>query len=233
MLNSEDRYQMNFWTNKWNSNQSYWHISEVNPVLKKYENKLIPNPTNGTTILFPLCGKTVDMLYFVDKGYNVVGIEGVEAAILEYLRESDIKYNLLNVDHKETKLKVFTAGKLTIICANYFTTEPLKPTKGIPDYATRKVDAVFDRGSMMAVLPSLVNNYVKFMKKWINSGAKILLYAPEFDQNLMYGPSYSLSEKKIIVVYGDITKVEILETVIGSFFDVESAKRRRWLISFQ
>lgn len=232
MPSGEDNYRMDFWADQWSSDQAFWHIKEVNPILKKFENNLIPSVTSNTTIFFPLCGKTLDMLYFLEKGYNVVGVEGVETIILEYLNENGLKYDVLNIQHDGAELKVFVSGKLTLICGNYFSTGPLKPSSGIPEYVTRKGDAVFDRGSMMAILPELVDDYTKVLHRWVKPDGKVLLYAPEFDQNLRPGPPYSLSEKQVNQTYKDIANLEILETAIGKLFEIENVKHRIWLINF-
>jgi thiopurine S-methyltransferase len=232
MTVQEDNYRMGFWESCWTEDKSFWHKDQTHPILRKYEDKLIPSANNDTTVFFPLCGKTLDMRYFLEKGYNVLGIEGVESVVLEYFKENGISYEVVDITLNGSDLKVFVAGKLTIICGNCFITEPLPPTSGIPEYATRKVDAVFDRGSMVAILPTLRKDYIKFMQKWAKSGTKLLLHGPEYDQTLKEGPPFSVSYAQMKELYEGIADHEMLESIDNPSFGLEKTLYQAFLMTF-
>ena len=40
----------------------------------------------------PLCGKSVDMKYLIEAGFEVVGCEGVEKAVVEFFEENKIDF---------------------------------------------------------------------------------------------------------------------------------------------
>jgi thiopurine S-methyltransferase len=172
------------------------------------------------------------MRYFLDKGYNVLGIEGVETVVLEYLKENDFSYKVVDITLNGNDIKVFVAGKLTIICGNCFITEPLPPTSGIPEYATRKVDAVFDRGSMVAILPTLRKDYIKFMQKWVKSGGKLLLYGAEYDTSLKNDIPFSISDTQINELYEGVADHELLESVDIPYFGLDKTIFHSWLMTF-
>lgn len=64
----------------------------MNPHLKRYLSELI-DPTIpvagglGPRVLVPLCGKSVDMVFLSQKGYRVLGVEGVRQAVEEFAKD--------------------------------------------------------------------------------------------------------------------------------------------------
>ena len=42
--------------------------------------------------LFPLCGKSLDVIWVYEKGYSVIGIEAVQSVVEELFTESNISY---------------------------------------------------------------------------------------------------------------------------------------------
>ena len=70
-----------FWHKKWQGNDIGFHEAEVNPHLLKHISDLAPKPP--ARIFVPLCGKTRDIAWFLDLGYQVVGAELSELAIRE------------------------------------------------------------------------------------------------------------------------------------------------------
>jgi thiopurine S-methyltransferase len=59
-----------YWKEKWQIGDIGFHQSEVEPLLIKYFSALSPG-----RVLVPLCGKTKDMKWLLDKGWTVIGIE--------------------------------------------------------------------------------------------------------------------------------------------------------------
>ena len=55
----------------------------------------------------PLCGKAGDLLWLYNKGHNILGVEGVEAVVKEFLVENKIEYSVKAVmDGKGAKYTV-------------------------------------------------------------------------------------------------------------------------------
>jgi len=77
-----------FWHKRWQEKRTGFHQSEVNPLLIKHFSALrLPI---GSRVLVPLCGKSVDMMWLVNEGYNVVGVELVETAVQDFFTEQNI-----------------------------------------------------------------------------------------------------------------------------------------------
>lgn len=66
---------LEFWDQQfWAKNDAPWQLEDPNEALVKHLDKLVVNQNDR--ILVPLCGKSVDMKWLYEKGYNVVGVEG-------------------------------------------------------------------------------------------------------------------------------------------------------------
>ena len=42
------------------------------------------NAVEGSEVIVPLCGKSLDMLWLAEQGYSVVGLEMVEEAVMAF-----------------------------------------------------------------------------------------------------------------------------------------------------
>ena len=63
----------NFWIERWNKQEIGFHQGDFDPALEKYWSRL--NVPAGARVFVPLCGKSLDMLWFAQQGYGVVGAE--------------------------------------------------------------------------------------------------------------------------------------------------------------
>lgn len=59
----------NDWIKRWGNNTKTirWQLTDVHPFLKKYA----PPSTTNTRVLVPLAGKSIDLIWLVDKGFQV------------------------------------------------------------------------------------------------------------------------------------------------------------------
>ena len=67
-----------FWNRKWQRGQLGFHLNEVNPILKKYGQLLLDH--SQKTVLAPLSGKSLDLLWLGEKYQKVIGLEFVQQA---------------------------------------------------------------------------------------------------------------------------------------------------------
>ena len=90
----------------------------------------------------PLCGKTIDLLFLRQKGFTVVGCEGVEQACKDFFVENSIESEKTDLGDGFTSFSD-KSGKLKIVCGDYF--------KLTPEVLGGKFDCVWDRGSLVAI----------------------------------------------------------------------------------
>jgi len=62
-----------FWFKIWENNEIPFHHTDVRRDLVQYFPLL--ELKKGSTIFVPLCGKSLDMPWFLTQGYRVVGVE--------------------------------------------------------------------------------------------------------------------------------------------------------------
>lgn len=123
----------NFWINRWETNQIGFHLSSANPLLVKHFNKLaLPK---GSRVFLPLCGKTLDIAWLLGQGYQVVGAELVEMAIVQLFEELRVKPEIKEVG----KLKLYSAPHLSIFVGDIF---------DIDQKMLGEVAAVYDRAEV-------------------------------------------------------------------------------------
>ena len=62
-----------FWQERWARNQIGFHLSEVNPYLQRHWRQLAV--AEGSKVLVPLCGKSLDLVWLASHGLRVMGVE--------------------------------------------------------------------------------------------------------------------------------------------------------------
>lgn len=77
-----------FWQNVWQSNKIGFNQSKPNSLLTKYFTTL--NLAPKSRVFVPLCGKSIDMIWLASQHYEVIGIELVETAVVEFFAENRI-----------------------------------------------------------------------------------------------------------------------------------------------
>ena len=81
---------MEFWHNRWHTQQIGWHRAVYNDMLLKHWPSI--NAVEGSQVIVPLCGKSLDMLWLAEQGYSVVGLEMVEEAVMAFFEENSLQY---------------------------------------------------------------------------------------------------------------------------------------------
>jgi thiopurine S-methyltransferase len=198
------------WKDRWESGNTRWHKSEVHPMLQKYLDEKILDafPAGGARIFVPLCGKTVDMQYMATKRKvaQVVGVDGVPKAIEEFAEN----YPELNVQPVGTSphgpFEQWKGESITLVQGDFFDVNE--------QVLGGACDAVWDRGSMVAIDPSLRDQYVQTLGKvLVKPGGRILLSALVHSKGT--GPPFSLEESDVRRLYEGqpwVESVELLES---------------------
>lgn len=172
-----------FWLERWVSGKIGFHQEEVYHKLIEFWPKL---PTNSK-VLVPLCGKSNDMVWLAEQGYQVTGVELSPLAIMQFLSDNDFTFNT----QVEKGFKVHTVHEL-----------PLRMVEG--DYfhfQEQGFDACYDRAAMVAMSKLKRPNYVQHTLKRLASNAKLLLISLQHD-GVADTPPYSVLAQEIISLWG-------------------------------
>ena len=220
----------------------------MKPHLQKYTDILLlqseedGNSTLTSRVFVPLCGKSVDLAYLSShpKVSHVVGIDIVRTAAEEFaaehpellLEEEKVESNdeCANVEgnvvekecSSQSTISKFNGKSLTFLIGDLFAL----PTE-------ERFDVIYDRASMVAIHPSLREDYVTLMGKLLQPGGSILLVSLDrrettTDEAKKDGPPFSINEHEIRQLYESMSWVESV-TKLEEVNDLTSdADRERW-----
>jgi thiopurine S-methyltransferase len=132
----------------------------------------------------------MDMAYLVTKAKDVVGVEAIEIALQEFSQE----HPYLNIKMAGTKdgYTRFEGDKIVLLKGDYFALDDTK--------IAGRVDAIWDRGSMVAIPLEMREKYVEVIGKLIAPGGRIMLVSLERrgeEEAMKRGPPFSLTEEVV------------------------------------
>lgn len=135
----------------------------------------------------PLCGKTIDMAYLVSKAKEVVGVEAIQMALEEFSQEHpDLKVAMTGTKDGYTR---FEGDKILLLKGDYFALDETS--------FGGRIDAIWDRGSMVAIPVEMREKYVEVLGKVLAPGGRMLLVSLERrgeDEAMKRGPPFSMTE---------------------------------------
>ena len=187
-----------FWHQRWQQELIGFHQTETNHYLKKYVSMLGLAP--GDTVLVPLCGKSLDMWWLHDQGYNVLGIELSPIACEAFFDEAGRQAGQISKG-------AFTSWKsagVEILCGDFF---------NLSDDMLTDVRAVFDRAALIALPQEMRKAYVDHLAAILSPGVTGLLVTMEYPQPEMQGPPFAVLQSEVEALFGDQFAVELLEDV--------------------
>ncbi len=177
-----------FWHERWQSNQLGFHQEAVNERLTTFWPQL--QLAASATVFVPLCGKSLDMLWLAAQGHKVIGIELSQIAVDAFFDENDLSATKERVGD----FNVSRSGSIEIWCGDFFQLDPS---------LLASADAVYDRGSLVALPADLRPDYCAKLKSELSADVKQLLALVEYDQRQMSAPPFSITEQDLIDQYGD------------------------------
>lgn len=175
-----------FWLEKWENYEIGFHQQEINGYLQAYWPLL--KLSQGAKVFVPLCGKSRDMLWLRDQGHYVVGIEISPIAIQHFFEENALTYHT----SIQGTFTCWEADNLLILQGDFF---------NLDASYLQGIKAVFDRASLVALPPELRQQYELKLQSLFPDAIEMLLVAFEYDQSVMNGPPFSISNEEINFLY--------------------------------
>lgn len=208
-----------FWHRKWDTNDIGFHNHQANPLLVKHLEQLaLPS---GSRLFLPLCGKTLDIGWLLDKGYKVAGAELSKLAVIQLFDELGIAPQI----SQRGELEVYSANNLVIFIGDIF---------NLDESLLGNVDAIYDRAALVALPESMRAQYTRHLRD-ITHHSPQLLICFEYDQTQMEGPPFSVPDSEVEQHYGhhyDLTLVSS-ESVEGGLKGKCAAKENVWLLTLK
>ncbi len=127
---------MTDWIARWQEGKIGWHKNQLNSRLIEFIDCL--KLSVNACVFVPLCGKNVDMLYFLDNGFKVLGVELSELATRQFFVENKLRFST----KRSGKFVIYSAKNIDIYCGDYFDFDASMLSK---------VSAVYDRASLISL----------------------------------------------------------------------------------
>ncbi len=166
------------WKRRWRDGNIGFHQEEVNPLLLEHWPKLVPDPTS--TVLVPLCGKSLDLLWLRGRGHRVVGVELSELAARAFFEE-----NKLNAtERRRDSFLVLEHDGIEIWVGDFF---------ALTAAHIGAVNAWYDRAAVVALEPERRSAYAAQVGSLLDTPAQALMLTFDYPMEERSGPPFSVS----------------------------------------
>jgi len=175
--------RVNFWIKTWGEGNIGFHNAAIHPALGQYW----PVLKAGASVLVPLSGKSRDLLWLEERGLDVIGVEFVESAVLDFFRENNLEsekteqYGHLCYRVGERNIRIFVS--------DFF--------RFVEDYSGRPFDSLYDRAALVALPEDMRADYVAACKKLLTGAPRGLLVSLRYAPESMPGPPFSVAPEEI------------------------------------
>ncbi len=187
-----------YWLDRWIRDEIGFHQNMFNPYLLQYWQTLQLMP--GSQVFVPLCGKTRDMIWLRNQGHSVLGVELSTLAIKGFFEE-----NKLHANHDSSrKFDYYAADSVRIFHGDFF---------NLGKRDLRKVSAVYDRASLVALPPDTRQRYANHLLNILPPATKILLISFDYPQPEMQGPPFAVSPGEVTALYQNHAHIRLLAQV--------------------
>lgn len=187
--------ELSYWQSRWQKGNTGWHMDTVYPLLPKVWPS-VSVPANAT-ILIPLSGKSLDMPWFVEKGFSVIGVDTSPLAHRAVMKRSTESFKQCS-SHGFT---VYRSENIELWEGDFF---KLPVTKIPPP------DLIYDKAAIIALPPEMRSDYAQKLFSLCGTHTQILLQTFDYIQNEMNGPPFSVPEQEIERLFGKRFSLNLL-----------------------
>ena len=185
-----------FWLQKWQEGQIGFHRHDVMPLLQKHWPSLqLPE---GSRVLVPLCGKSLDMHWLAAQGHRVLGVELSPLAVAQFFEEAGLKPERTTSPYGEH----VSAGPFEIILGDAF---------GLDPGLLADITGVYDRAALIALPPDLRPRYRDTVYAALPAGCQGLLITLEYPQEEKAGPPFSVAQAEVDSLFAAPWRHTLLE----------------------
>ncbi len=201
-----------FWQERWETKNIGFNQPEPNKFLREYGLKLFGENKN---VFVPLCGKSVDMLWFYENSFNVLGCELVGTACCEFFTENNIKCTTNPYDNFIAHTS--EDNKITILEGDLF-----RITQEI--IAEYNINAIYDRASLVALPKDMRKKYAEHIKN-ITKNRSIKYFLIVFEFGSPSGPPFSVPYEEIKELYSSDFAIKKIDEDVVKFKEGDTRKR--------
>lgn len=178
--------QNDYWHQKWQRSDIGFNQLEPNKLLQRYFPVL--QLQNGSRVLIPLCGKSVDMIWLASQGLKLIGVELSPLACEAFFTENKIPFTI----EKTGDFVIYSNPDISLYAGDFF---KLKPQTIGP------VDGIYDRAALIALPDELRQAYARHLTQFFTEKTRMLLITTCYDQSQMPGPPFSVDEQEVNALF--------------------------------
>lgn len=171
-----------FWQERWTRDQIGFHQDQVNAYLLRHWSRLqLPQ---GSQVLVPLCGKSLDLAWLAGQGHAVLGVELAEKAVQAFFEEHGLQPKV----REHGAFRIYSADSLALWCGDFFalTAEDVAGCR-----------AFYDRAALIALPLAMRERYAAHLQRILPVDCQGLLVTLDYDQARMDGPPFSVSDAEV------------------------------------
>ncbi|MGH8124500.1 MAG: thiopurine S-methyltransferase [Rhodanobacteraceae bacterium] len=191
-----------YWLKRWREGRTGWHHAEVMPLLAGHWPGL--DAPAGSRVLVPLCGKSVDMLWFSRRGMHVLGVDVSPVAIESFLAENHLHARTRSgadgIHYAITNSP--GGGEIEIINGDIFSIDPA---------TLAGCNALYDRAGTIALPAASRERLAREVYVKLPAGSHGLLIALDYPEGEMQGPPFSVDEAEVHRLFGSHWSIDLLE----------------------
>ena len=182
-----------FWHARWERDEIGFHKHAYNGHMTAFMHRLGLSP--GAHVLVPLCGKSLDLLWLLEQGHAVTGIEINRRAVEAFFAENGLPCERDGPDG----MARYRHANLTVWCTDFFDFD----WAAIP-----AIDGVYDRASLVALPGPMRERYARVMLDRLPERAPMLLITLDYPQQEMQGPPFAVDRAEVERLYGGHWRIE-------------------------
>jgi thiopurine S-methyltransferase len=176
-----------FWLERWQRGETGWHRDEINRHLRDFWPRLGLPP--GQRVLVPLCGKTLDLLWFASRGDRVLGVEISRLAVDAFFADNALRPEVI----EGAGWSRHRVDEIELWCGDFFALQP-----GL----IGEIGAVYDRAALIALPPAQRARYAAHLETLVPAAVPHLLITLEYDEALRTGPPFSVGADEVARLFG-------------------------------
>lgn len=179
-----------YWQQLWRSGSDSFTLEEPNANLTTHLEDLLPGRSNAPidprSVLVPLCGRSVDLVFLESRQRSVWGVDIAGAALQRFAQDhgGGVASSWKLEGHNGSRAyHLRTLPRLTLVHADFLALRPrdYRDPEGAPlssplaDDDSPPFDAVWDRGGLTSMPPALRLSYASLLHGLLRPGARALV----------------------------------------------------------
>lgn len=180
------------WAKCWRDDEIPFHQVSVNRHLQHFWADL--HLAHDDRIFVPMCGKSLDIVWLLEQGHSVLGVELSPVAVRAFFRENRIR----PTREKHGAFTRWRGGKLDILCGDFF---------DLTAADLEDVACVYDRASLTALPEDVRVLYASHLRRMLPIASRMMLLTTEDEPDAL--PAIAEEVTKLYEAGFDITLTHV------------------------